>query len=283
MDSKAEKYRRLMIEAVEQTPAETGLLISGGMDSGTILAAMLALGRKPQLVTFHLAGHMSSDVRVSVRMADAFNLKLETVVIPRSEHDLVDTVLEIMKLFQENGTKFGKVRIQCAHAIKVLSERLAKVGCTIAADGTPGIVEDNKRIYIILHKHGEQRAREYRKEQLDGHYDSSSGTFIDVAAHYGVKLYQPFMHQPLTDYALSLDMEEINRGRQKGIALRAFPEFWKTGSWWRKNSSLQVNGGLREYHDTLLKSAYNTHKWKLVLPVYKEIYRREIERMAHNN
>ena len=69
-------------------------------------------------------------------------------------------------------------------------------------------------------------------------------------------------------------MAIINYPFQKGIAVRAFPEFWGLRPWRRRRDPLQVGSGIRAWHDELLSSAaLNRRGSRLVVGVYNEMAR----------
>ena len=71
-------------------------------------------------------------------------------------------------------------------------------------------------------------------------------------------------------------MADINFPRQKGIALRAFPSFFKEAKW-RRNSPHQIDSGLRQLHDTLLSdTTLNTRQNKAVIAVYNNLKKEQL-------
>lgn len=57
----------------------------------------------------------------------------------------------------------------------------------------------------------------------------------------------------------------------KMIDVKAFEDFYGSGAWYRKNSNLQCNSGIREYHDLLLRTELNKRKSKNVVAIYNDI------------
>ena len=98
----------------------------------------------------------------------------------------------------------------------------------------------------------------------------------------GTPMEEPYSDEPLLSHAIAMDYAELNRlgtkFKQKGIALRAFPEFWSRG-WYRRNSSLQVNSGVREWHDTLLADVELNPdgRHRAVVGIYNQIRRRVVD------
>lgn len=248
--------------------------LSGGADSGTILAAQLALEAKPPVYLLQLGNTQSSDFLVARQMAEAFGLTYRSAIIPRDEETLVHDIREMYRVL---GTT-RKTAIQCGQCMKYLAQTAAADGHTEALTGTGGVVEDCRACAVILHQQGEEAAREYRRQSLFGSTSTEmNGTraMHDASRHFGIVLREPYSQQPLADYIIELDMAEINRPVQKGIALRAFPEFWRAGSWYRHNKSMQVGAGVRSWHDTLLASRYNRRGSKRIIGVYNDLVKGE--------
>jgi hypothetical protein len=81
LDEVAEAWKVDLLAAVAEAPEDTPVLLSGGVDSGTILAACLELGRRPTCYGFHLADQ-TPDEAAARRLAHDFGLTYRSAVIP---------------------------------------------------------------------------------------------------------------------------------------------------------------------------------------------------------
>lgn len=261
MDESAKQWKELFINALKPHQ-HLPLLFSGGMDSLTILAGLMELGEKPNLYTYMLSNCVSKDVQSAQNNAQRLKLNLSVVEIP--QENLLSDVIEIITLLP----KVSKSAIQCGHPMKYLAGKIVDDGYDSVLCGTVGIVEDNRKISVILSKLGEDGARDYRTQLLKKAGLGGTGGMRLVSAQYGVKLIEPYRNEMLAKFQLSLDMSDINFPRQKGIAIRAFPTFFNEAKW-RRNSPHQINSGIRELHDTLLLDPkINTRNNKAVIGVY---------------
>ena len=258
------------LEGHEETP----LYLSGGVDSGTVLAGLLALGVEPVSYSFILGGRVHQDARVAAKMCADHGLEHRIVSIPRNEDQLVHDIRRTMRELMTVGYEIGKAKIQCVQPIIHLAERLVEDGYDEAYLSTGAVCLDDRTVDVLLHQQGEEAAREYRTKKLLHDHGSATEAMKDVSKRLGVRLYEAYSVQPFADYALSLDMAELNWPVQKGIALRAFPDFWQKG-YYRTNSPLQVNSGVREWHDTLLKSEFNTRESESIVAIYNDMERSE--------
>lgn len=269
LDPIAARWRELFLEVVEPRK-DAPIFLSGGVDSAAILSAQLALGARPDVYTLRLEGWHSSDLSVARSMAETFDLPFTVVTVPHDEDALVEDIKHLIRLL---GTT-RKTAIQNGQCVMHLARAARAAGHTEAFIGTGGVVEDCRECQMILHYEGEEAARAFRAKTLfrsDGDEMDGTKAMHTCARAEGIEPIEPLAAQPFADYSLSLDVSEINRGRQKGIALRAFPGFWRSGPWYRRNKSMQVESGIREWHDTLLKSKWNVRGNKRVIGVYNDL------------
>src|SRR5690606_20762498 len=110
-DASAATFRAAVIATLTPLPETTPLLLSGGTDSATVLAGLLALGRRPDCYTFRLGAHDTADVRVARSMAETFGLRHVVVTIPQDATTLLRDVRRVLRII---GTP-RKVSVQCSH------------------------------------------------------------------------------------------------------------------------------------------------------------------------
>lgn len=270
MDLHARTWRAHLLHVV--APYDAPVLLSGGTDSGTILAALLAQGKRPHCYAYRVGPRDSPDAAAARRMCGEYGLRITVVEFPEDLGWLEQDVREVIALLRSAR----KAHVQCAQPIKALADAVRADGYTRAFVGTGGVIEDNRRHAIILGEEGEEACRAYRRKNLLETAGSATEQMHVMAGARGVRLIEPYSAQPLADYGLSLDVAQINSPRQKGLALRAFPEFWGDAArprWWRKNSPLQVNSGLRELHDRLLGLPHLNPggRFKAVVAIYNRM------------
>lgn len=273
LDEQAREWRDVFLETVRPyAEAQLPLLLSGGIDSGTILAACLELGHNPDCYGYALNGHTSSDLTTARKMTTRFGCAWTAVFIPRNLDQLTADVREVIEKLRTSR----KTAVQCAQPIMHLARQIKKDGFDEVLAGTGGVALDGRLVMVLLAQEGEGAARELRAKALeDRHHDTGTGAIHRMARLCDVAVQEPLSDEPLKAHALALDMNDLSRGPkgygQKGIAVRAFPEFWMRNNWYRRNSSLQVNGGIRDWHEELLTSPLNPNGAERVVAVYNRI------------
>jgi len=270
VDDVAALWREKLLTTM-QPYIDLPIMLSGGVDSGTLLCAALELGGRPPCYSFKLTGPDIPDVQVARKMANDFDLPFTLIVIPRNEEQLLNDIREVISLLGVSK----KASVQCSQPVMYMCRQMKADGFDRAIVGTGAVCLDDKKVAMLWAKEGEESARAYRAAKLnDKNTNCGTGNMHRMGRICGVPLVEPYSEEPLVSHALALDYAELNRPKQKGIALRAFPDFWKRG-YYRRNSPLQVNSGVREWHDTLLKSPVNNGH-QAVVAIYNEI-RKELE------
>lgn len=261
LDKTASQWGVKLWEAMQNAGAfkDPVLFLSGGMDSATLLAAMLRAGCRPFCVSYHLEPTPSVDAVSAAALCHAHNLNFVQVAIPRT----VAVHVSLARRAARHLTRpCKKTHLQCGIPLMAMLDKLHAIGVgkkerarRSFVFGTGGIVEDNRKCAVLVAAAGERAARKLRRENLLGEGDSATNAMKRIVRAWGAHYSEPYSAEPLASFALALTMAEINRPRQKGIALRAFPEFFAGSPVWRPNTSLQVNSGLRDYHDALARES----------------------------
>lgn len=301
MDDDAIRWRSALLETVSEY-SDTPLLLSGGMDSATLLAAQLTLFAKPRCYAYRLGDLVSDDLAAARALCDHYGLELVEVGIPTD----LEYLLRITQRVIEMTRNPRKTAVQCCWALWPIFEAAIAQGDRLLLTGAGGIVEDNRQAKVWGHPNhywdppgGGERRRSAegvaledvrRPNLLGGNPESATETMKRFGEAFGCHLAEPYSMQPVADVGLSIPWPEMNRPVQKGIACRAFPDFfaygaplsksWRDGApgqWWRPNVSLQVSGGVRDHHDKLLTyPAARPDGAQRVVAIYNRILR-EVE------
>lgn len=247
---------------------EVALLFSGGLDSLSILFSCLDLGIKPHLYTFKLDGYDSEDYLVSKRIAKELNLELTEVVVP---HDTTQLVLDVFNIIKTYRVK-KKTQVQCIHPFLYIVENIKEpiVLTGLCADDLYGSARKMQEI-------GRKDDTIFYQKRLEKHLDAtaSSYKFIkELFTSHNKTFIAPYKDsKDLSEFILNKDLKELHSPKQKNIMYIAYKEELDRYSLYRRNSNLQINSHLREFHDNLLLTDLNTKNYKSVTGVYNTIYR----------
>lgn len=261
--------RRLIVEAVEPV-ADEPLLLSGGVDSATVLAAMLSMGKRPECFTFRFGQYDSEDVRVAASMCRHFGLPHHVVTVPRDDEAMERDIREMIRII---GCRPLKTHIQCGIPFMYLARAVAAAGASraVTALTADDCVGSGKEALLARAHHGEEGF--YRRRLKDCENPQNSYfSCVKAAAKYGVELAAVFRNEPLRKHLLGMTYEQLHKPKVKWGLVKAFPEFWSQGSWWRPNKNLQVVSGIRDAHDLLLKGRLNKRGHKAVVGIYGDIF-----------
>lgn len=280
LDEAAREWREALVETVRPyAEAKLPLLLSGGVDSGTLLAACLELGHHPKCYAYTLhwpssPDHgLSDDFIAARRAARSAGCEFEGVRIPRTFERLEEDVREVIDLLRVSR----KTSVQCAHPMLHLFRAISAGGAERIIAGTGGVVLDGRSVMVLLAEEGEEAVRELRREKLQdrSNPETATGQMHILGEKLGVTLEEPYSENPSLDVGLSIDLAEMNRGprgfRQKGIAVRAYPQYWMAPGRYQGATPLQVGGGVREWHEDLLDSPLNPGGAKRVIAIYNRI------------
>ncbi len=227
------------------------LMLSGGVDSATILFALLDLGVKPRCVTFGLGDTVSTDMAVAAAICAHFGVEHRIVGVPRNADALLDDVLwTLCAVRWELAPRIKKTIVQCVHPMRYCYP----VTGDFVLFGLTGDQFFRTSAQEMRNDHRFGWAAMSHNRQSDCHQPEYSDYHImDV----GRRLY----HKTVEDFydfdawgawIQQFPTPETNRPLQKYPAVAAFEGYWKQGRWYRPNSPYQINSGLRAYHDTLL-------------------------------
>ena len=137
----------------------------------------------------------------------------------------------------------------------------------MAADDLWG---SRRKVTVGYREHGEEWYRQARYEDIND-MAGSDQTILRMGPHLGVTIVDVFRYPKVVETMLAANHDEMHKPKPKMAACRAFPEFFKSGPFYRDQSSLQVNSGMREWHDVLLSTRYNKRGNIGIMGVYNDI------------
>lgn len=245
--------------------SKVALLFSGGLDSQTCLYSLLDIGITPKLYTFHLDGENNKDLIESLRIARELNLEIETITIKKNISDLIS---DIKYITQELGYD-RKTNVQCTypflHVLPKISEEII-----ISGLGADDLLGSSKSMSINYSK-DKIGFTEKRMSVIRNPLSSAIEPIQKIAMNYNKKLVLPYRNKEVMNYLLTLSWEDINKPKQKNVTYEAYKEEIIRLSSYRRNSNLQVDSKIREWHNELLNTELNYNNRKRVDEIYKDL------------
>lgn len=265
-------FRKLFLEAVQFKMDEYGfedapLLLSGGVDSATILFALLELGEKPDCYTFQLGEYKSHDVQSAELLCKHFGLKHKIVKIPQNDEVLRQDITNILRITHDPG----QIHVQVCHPFLYVPKALKEDGHDCAWIGLySGLLYGSGReMAFVRHREGFEGWNAKRKSDWETMHDGQMYCVHRVSLHQGVQLFDPYDDQDLFDFCSVLDRPAFYRGEYKILPIMAFYEYFNQGPFVRPEGPYQVVSGIRAWHNTLLKDPI--YKCKKVDVVYRKL------------
>ncbi len=264
----AAQFRALMLRRIEETdPGRTAeLALSGGVDSTTVLFAMLESGRRPRCITFHVEGHTSADLLASRALAKRFGLELAEVTLPRD----VERIAADVRALLPHCHVVKKTVVQCLHPwlyiVPAMQSDLILNGL-----GADDLYCNQRKVQVALRQpDGEQAILQYRHVySLDLNF--SGGNIERYVRRMGKRTVDVYNDKAVEDFFLQFEAKALHKPFEKALSVQAFRDYYDMGRFFRPRSAYQINSGLRERHEQLLRSPYNRKGAKEVVVVYRDM------------
>ncbi|AKO92032.1 hypothetical protein BEH_07915 [Priestia filamentosa] len=250
--------------------SNVALLFSGGTDSLTCLFSLLESGIRPTLYSFHLEGVIHKDIEISKQVAEFYNLKHKIIVIKKDVEQLQKDVRYLISQFEI----FRKTNVQCTypflHVLPKVQESFVMTG--LCADDLYGTAKS----VAIKGAKSKETFDTIRNKTLSNLNSSAYRSIKQLVEDvFQKKFIVPYREESVISYFMNFSWEELNRPKQKQIAVKAYADYFDKQKIYRRNTNLQVGSKIREWHDELLKTELNVNNRKRVDEIYKDI-RREL-------
>lgn len=244
------------------------ILFSGGMDSLSLLLSCLDIGIKPVLYSFYLNNYESEDIKASRKIASTYNLSLNEIVIDDEDvGQLIEDVKYIIKTFNV----YKKTQVQCIYPflyiIPKIKEKYVLTG--LCADDLYGTPRSVAKYYNDFDKFNTIRDNDIN--------DLNSSSYFQIKALVEINnkvLIAPYKQNiNLVEYFRQFNYKQMNSPKQKILTYQDYKHEIDKHGLYRRNSNLQCNSKIREFHDKLLNTNLNIKNYKVVFPIYKNLYK----------
>lgn len=251
---------------------EVAISLSSGIDSASILFALLECNKKVHVYSFTLDDRESRDFKVARELANRYNLEFTPIILSTNIEKLKKDILTL-------HNKYGcitKTQYECSwpylYLIPVIKERVLATG--IGADS-----------HFVLSKKGilhyKDNPVEFRKAYFSNHNRGQLPQRTQMVDECNKILFEPYFSEKMINYLLNSTWEECNKPYQKMPIRRAFPnEFAKMHIYQHTNFQLG-DSGISNLFEKLLNTDWNIYNYKSVVGIFNCVNRGEIVRVKN--
>ena len=269
--SDAKQFREICDKRIMEidNDGKAALALSGGTDSITVLFAMLDNGIKPHCYTFYMDGIISADLKSSRRLAKDFGLELTEIAVASDP----DSIYEDIKAVLPYCEKVKKTIIQCMIPWKYIYPAMREE-TIITGIGGDDLYGTQRKVQVAFHKIGDHGIAKWRHCYSDD-LDFSAGNIARYGKQFGKINIDFYNSDDIFGFINSFSLAAINKPMMKAASIMAFNDYYQKGAYYRDQTdhSYQINSRLRDLHDMLLKSKYNTKGHKAIIGLYNDIAR----------
>lgn len=265
----ARVLRDIFKERIQEIDSDgkAALALSGGTDSISVLFAMLDCGIKPHCYTFYMDGIISADLKSSRRLAADFGLVLTEVPVVSDP----DSIYEDIKAVLPYCEKVKKTIIQCMIPWKYIYSAMQE-DMIITGIGGDDLYGTQRKVQVEYHKTGDAGIAKWRHCYSDD-LDFSAGNIARYGQHFGKVNIDFYNSDRIFDFMNTFSLGAINKPMMKAASIIAYEDYYSKGAYYRDQTdhSYQINSRLRDLHDMLLESKYNTGGHKAIIGLYNDI------------
>lgn len=249
---------------------DVAVMLSGGVDSNSILFSLLEANKNVVAYTFVLNGHESTDFISAQKVCKTFDVPFVPVYLPTD----VNTIEKDVRNLILNRGLTKKTDIECTwameYAIKCVKENVIVTGH--GADGHFGL---SKRA-MIHHSHSLESLSEFRDETFGNSNYAQKETLKEIASERGKEIIFPYLEKEMRQVFRHKSWEELNKPKQKNPIVNSFPEYFERVKI-RKHTVFQLGDSkIADNFQQLVNTELNQKGYKSPLGIYNAIRRREV-------
>lgn len=206
-----------MVDAVDKS--KIGLMLSGGVDSTTILWQLLELGVRPRLYTIQIptVDKDSKDTARAKALAERYSLPLQLVTMPQDEDQLVRDISDLSDSVELRSRADFEVLIMYSYLMRSARDE----GCTTIFSGVA-----DEAIHIVGRK-GETRGRTGRISLSEANFrrmlscgNPQTESIVQLASSHGLNIGLPLMPLAHSQPYFDVPWKVMNVPRLKAITMR---------------------------------------------------------------
>lgn len=252
----------ILINEVKNLPIDdVALCLSSGIDSQSLLFAMLECGINPSVYSFTLEDRESSDFTSARDLANKYNLTFEKIKLPLD----MDSLISDCRIMAKEYGAIKKTDFECLWPFLYVYPKIKEhyVVTGIPADG----------LFCLSKKgmiHFKDKVDEFRESYFA---NPNAGQRIlrgKLAKKYGKENIDPYYSIRIREYLYGYSWDDLNKPYQKMPIRNAFSEFKYMPV--VKHTNLQLgDSGISKLFEKLLYTSLNDRGYKSVIGIYNKI------------
>lgn len=257
----------ILIDLVQKIPQkDVGISLSSGIDSVSVLLALLECGKNVTVYSFTLDDHESTDFVCAKDLANKLDLKFVPVLLPTG----LDVLYKDLLMLHNKYGCIKKTEYECSwpylYVCKVIEQEVLATG--MAADG-----------HFVISKKGILHFKDDCKKFRENYFSSPNKCQIKqrykMAEENGFTFFEPYLSNEVYQYLLNTTWEECNKPQQKMPIRRAFDfgKYMKV----KNHTNFQLgDSGIAKHFEGLLNTDCNLHNYKSIVGIYNSINKGEL-------
>jgi len=256
------KFRQLLCDVIRTqcTNNEAAVLLSGGVDSQTVIFACLELGIVPTAYTFRLKDYESRDSFYAKSLCEKFGITHKMIVVDSSTLEL-----DFLTLANKYECR-KKTQYECIYPFIHLFPHIKEQGVITGWGAYFGISRKASTSGATTNKavFDKMRLDEFNHPNPDGRVQ-----LRQLIKEYNKILIAPYFEQSVFDFLFQFNWGQLNKPIQKAMSVYAFNEYFSKIKV-RQASNLQLDGGIDVLFESLLKSSLNKKKRLRVMDLCRD-------------
>jgi len=223
---------------------EVAVLLSGGVDSNTLLFTANRLGKKVHGYSFQLKDQPTYDSKTAGAICEQFNFDFTLVEVP------TDNLENDFKTLANKYKCKKKTQFECTFPFMYMYPQIKEkyVLSGVAADGHYGV---SKRAMMHF-RHTKDKFDKFRKDYFGTENPAGIRQLEILSEEHNKVLSAPYLNQKVFDYFLQFDWEGINKPYEKHLIRKQFTEFDNLKL--KNHLNLQLVAGVDKEFETLLNN-----------------------------
>lgn len=238
---------------------------SSGIDSWSVIFALLEVGKKVHVYSFTLEDRESCDFLFARMLAKKYDLQFTPIYLPISLDVLKQDLLFLSKFDCKK-----KVEFECVWPFLYIYRNCEEntIGSGLCADG-----------YFCISKSGMIHYRNDMDKFRQNYFSNNGSQYIQhysLGKYFCKTIFIPYKSQDMYEFFIGKSWEECNTPRQKVLIYNAFIDEFNDNDF-KCHTNLHLgDSGISSHFEKLLKTDWNLYNYKSVVGIYNSINRGEL-------